>query len=62
MKTNEKCHKYWKHNTCGVLVFEIQYKSERKKTNVVKSIDKNFKNWYNKNDLKERGDFFDKRK
>ena len=43
-------------------IFRMQYKSGRNKTNVVKSIDKNFKNWYYKNDLKERGDFFDKRK
>ena len=50
-----------KHNNCGALIFEIQYKSGRKKTNVVKSIDKKIKNWYNNNDKKERGDFFDNR-
>ena len=50
-----------KYNICGALVFRTQYKSERKKTNVVESLDKKFKNWYNNNDKKERGDFFDNR-
>ena len=61
MKTNEKCHKHWKYNNCGVFTFRIQYKSGRKRTNVVKSVDKKLKNWYNNSDKKERGDFFDNR-
>ena len=61
MKTNEKCNKYWKYNNCGVFTFRTQYKSGRNKTNVVKSVDKKLKNWYNNSDKKERGDFFDNR-
>ena len=57
----KKRHKYWKYDICGVLTFEIQYKGGWKKTNVVKSLDKKFENWYNNNDKKERGDFFDNR-
>ena len=33
-----------KYNNCGVFTFRIQYKSGRKRTNVVKSVDKKFKN------------------